>query len=86
MKFLTTLFFISLIFASCSSDYPTPCDCKFITEKWAKNKDELTVNEQYLFYGECRPEYQIQKFIDPDKPYNWAVQEWRNYMQKNCPN
>jgi hypothetical protein len=80
------LLLISSIFLfsnSCSENIPTPCDCKFLEQK---KEYELTVNEQEIFYTYCRDvELQVENFIDPDKPYEYAIQEWKKYIQNNCP-
>ncbi len=83
MKIITTLFFISLIVASCSSDYPTPCDCARLD---SKNEDELTVDEMEVFYKYCsKIEYQLEQFVERDKPYEYAIERYGKYMRENCP-
>jgi hypothetical protein len=83
MKKVFILILFSGMAISCENNNPTPCDCASLD---AKNEKELTVEEMEIFYTYCsKIEYQIEQFVERDKPYEYALEQYGKYMKENCP-
>jgi len=83
MKKVFILILFSAMAISCENNTPTPCDCARLD---SKNEDELTVDEMEVFYKYCsKIEYQLEQFVERDKPYEYAIERYGKYMKENCP-